>query len=75
MAPKKNNIEHTVMTDPNSCTEEGNRVNGISHEGSKSERHDEELYLEAVQQVIDRGYRKSNRTGIDTLSIFGMQMR
>ena len=28
-----------------------------------------------TQEVIDRGCRKSNRTGIDTLSIFGMQMR
>ncbi|CAG2224586.1 TYMS [Mytilus edulis] len=30
---------------------------------------------DAIQEVMDHGVRKSNRTGIDTLSIFGMQMR
>ena len=38
-------------------------------------RHSEYNYLEAIQQIINRGVRKSNRTRTDTLSIFGMQMR
>ena len=38
-------------------------------------RHSEYNYLEAIQEIIDHGVRKSNRTGTDTLSIFGMQMR
>ncbi|XP_060085354.1 thymidylate synthase-like [Ylistrum balloti] len=37
--------------------------------------HDEKHYLDAIQQILDYGTRKTNRTGIDTLSIFGMQMR
>ncbi|WP_374564913.1 thymidylate synthase [Nitrosomonas sp.] len=32
-------------------------------------------YLELMQHVIDHGYRKSDRTGTGTLSIFGHQMR
>ena len=32
-------------------------------------------YLELMQHVIDCGYRKSDRTGTGTLSIFGYQMR
>ena len=38
-------------------------------------RSDEFKYLEAIQEIIDNGVRKGNRTGIDTISIFGMQMR
>ena len=38
-------------------------------------RHSEYNYLEAIQQILDRGVQKCNRTGTDTLSIFGMQMR
>ncbi|XP_041366069.1 thymidylate synthase-like [Gigantopelta aegis] len=38
-------------------------------------RSDEFQYLEAIQQIIDHGVRKGNRTGTDTFSIFGMQMR
>lgn len=54
------------------CTTNGDHV---PNSDSKTNQHDEELYLEAVQRVIDHGRRKSNRTGIDTLSTFGMQMR
>lgn len=54
------------------CTTNGDHV---QNSDSKTNQHDEELYLEAVQRVIDHGRRKSNRTGIDTLSTFGMQMR
>lgn len=32
-------------------------------------------YHEAVQHVLDYGYHTTNRTGIDTLSVFGYQMR
>ena len=38
-------------------------------------RHDEEQYLEAVCKIIAHGNLKSNRTGIDTKSVFGMQHR
>lgn len=32
-------------------------------------------YLELMQHVLDNGYKKSDRTGIGTLSVFGYQMR
>jgi len=36
----------------------------------------EELnYLDLLKQTVDKGVRKSNRTGIDTLSLFGTQLR
>ncbi|XP_041367637.1 thymidylate synthase-like [Gigantopelta aegis] len=61
---------------------DGNHVNQSSRlcflklcNGTSSTRSDEFQYLEAIQQIIDHGVRKGNRTGTDTLSIFGMQMR
>ena len=36
---------------------------------------EEGQYLEAVQRIISTGKRRSNRTGVDTLAIFGLQMR
>jgi len=39
------------------------------------ERHEEYQYLEAIQKIISSGVQKSNRTGIDTKAIFGMQSR
>lgn len=38
-------------------------------------RHSEYNYLDAIQEIINHGVRKHNRTGVDTLSIFGMQMK
>jgi thymidylate synthase len=32
-------------------------------------------FLELLQDVLENGYRKENRTGIDTLSVFNRQMR
>ncbi|XP_033751747.1 thymidylate synthase-like [Pecten maximus] len=52
----------------------GDHVDG-SNGVSRKKRHDEEHYLDAIQQILDNGTRKSNRTGTDALSIFGMQMR
>lgn len=36
--------------------------------------HDHE-YSKLVQYIIDRGVRKSNRTGVDTIGVFSYQMR
>ncbi|CAE1243254.1 thyA [Acanthosepion pharaonis] len=35
----------------------------------------EKEYLNAIDYIIKHGSRRSNRTGTDTLSVFGMQMR
>lgn len=54
------------------------KQNGHTELNGKSplcKRHSEYNYLEAIQEIIEHGVRKNNRTGVDTLSIFGMQMR
>jgi len=38
-------------------------------------RHEEYQYLDLLQQILDKGETKENRTGIDTVGIFGTQMR
>lgn len=35
----------------------------------------EQQYLQQIRNILDHGVRKPNRTGTDTLSIFGMQSR
>ncbi len=32
-------------------------------------------YLELLRHVRDHGVKKTNRTGVDTVSVFGFQMR
>nr|CAD7411619.1 unnamed protein product [Timema poppensis] len=37
--------------------------------------HDEEQYLNHIRQILTRGSRREDRTGVGTLSLFGAQMR
>jgi len=37
--------------------------------------HEEQQYLDLVRSVIGHGYRKADRTGVGTLSLFGAMMR
>ncbi|XP_076450056.1 thymidylate synthase-like [Babylonia areolata] len=39
------------------------------------QRHAELQYLEAIERIMSEGVLKANRTGIDTKTIFGLQMR
>lgn len=36
---------------------------------------EEQQYLDLIKEILENGVRKSNRTGIDTLSLFGRTMR
>ncbi|CAH1787768.1 unnamed protein product [Owenia fusiformis] len=44
-------------------------------ESPLKKRHEEYQYLEAIQNIIDHGYKKEDRTGTGTISTFGMQFR
>lgn len=41
----------------------------------KTEEHEEYQYLRLIEKVIKTGAKRGNRTGVDTYSIFGAQMR
>ncbi|XP_018369115.1 PREDICTED: LOW QUALITY PROTEIN: thymidylate synthase-like [Trachymyrmex cornetzi] len=43
--------------------------------GKANKEHEEYQYLRFIEKVIQSGAMKSNRTGVDTYSIFGAQMR
>ncbi|KAL3842324.1 hypothetical protein ACJMK2_020353 [Sinanodonta woodiana] len=75
--PESQDKENSDPNQNKSCQQNGttHEQNGHYKETSKCKRHCEYNYLEAVQEIINHGTRKSNRTGVDTLSIFGMQMR
>jgi len=44
-------------------------------EQKTNEEHEEYQYLRLIKKVIQTGTKKSNRTGVDTYSIFGTQIR
>jgi len=58
------------------------KQNGVGASGDNAtapkndvERHEEYQYLDSIQQILRKGVQRPNRTGIDTLAIFGMQSR
>ncbi len=40
-----------------------------------SKRHEEYQYLDLLTDILENGIRKPNRTGIDTIALFGAQMK
>jgi len=57
-----------------------NGVEELSRESTEqmiNEKANEEerQYLRLIEKIIETGTKRSNRTGIDTYSIFGTQMR
>ncbi|CAL1546672.1 unnamed protein product [Lymnaea stagnalis] len=69
MPPQKDGL--ALETLPNESLSE--KIKDAYAEQEK--RYDEQQYLDAIKNIMERGYLRSNRTGIDTKSIFGMQMR
>lgn len=43
--------------------------------GQEKDEHEEYQYLNLIQNIIEKGVVKHTRPGIDTLSLFGAQMR
>jgi len=55
------------------------RANGTSMENGAAKkiprRHEEYQYLEIIEDILEHGNQKSDRTGTGTKSVFGRQMR
>ena len=77
--------ENAMNVDPvnkENETDDAKKQNDISASGDNAglkngeiERHEEYQYLECIQRILKEGIQRPNRTGIDTLAIFGMQSR
>lgn len=53
--------------------EDKTKANGTN--GNHADNRDEMQYLNLIRDIIDRGNRRDDRTGVGTLSVFGAQMR
>jgi thymidylate synthase len=47
----------------------------MSSELEISAEHEEYQYLNHIDRIIKHGFKKNDRTGVGTFSLFGVQMR
>ncbi|XP_070200038.1 thymidylate synthase-like [Littorina saxatilis] len=71
ISPKDSKLKTKTSPSPKNAVPAEEKENSPS----KVERHAELQYLDAIQRCITDGALRGNRTGVDTKSIFGMQMR
>lgn len=48
---------------------------GVQQLGAEAPQHGELQYLKQVEHILRCGFKKEDRTGTGTLSVFGMQAR
>ncbi|XP_076236857.1 thymidylate synthase [Calliopsis andreniformis] len=64
----------TSQTNINECSSEDLQKNGLQRANTENQ-HEEYQYLNLIEKIIKTGNKKTDRTGVGTLSIFGAQMR
>lgn len=80
LQPKDPNVKHKSDSDTKNPSNDLaksiiSQPDKENYAGPSIELHDEYQYLKLIGEIISKGARKSDRTGVGTLSIFGAQMR
>lgn len=64
-----------VLTSRENFSENETQDKAETGKENVNQEHEECQYLRLIEKVIKTGARKGNRTGVDTYSTFGTQMR